>query len=190
MPAEKRRYFRIDDTVNLSFRVLKPCAPELKLSTDIIDDSEMLEMVDAELDTLTNSLWDADPKFARAIGLLNQKVNLLAAHNRPSIEELMAQYDHQYPGIDVNISATGMAFHCDVKLEVGARLDMLLFLKPSVSGITLTGTVLSTEVVDSDGQPSYNTCVEFDIEAKEKEQLVQHIVRKQVETIGKERQAV
>ena len=188
MVQEKRRYFRIDDMIDLSFRVLKPQVPELKLSTDILDDIEILEMVDAELDTLVNSLWDSDPKYARAIGLLNQKINLLTNQNRPSISELMAQYDHQYTDIDVNLSASGMAFDCDVQLEVGSRLEMLLLLKPSVSGVKLRAMVVNSEERQTAGSDSYFTCVQFDVEAKEKEQLIQHIVKRQGETIGQKEQ--
>jgi len=190
MIQEKRRYFRIDDTIDLSFRVLKPQVPELKLSSDILDDVDMLEVVDAELDTLINSLWDSDPKFGKAIGLLNQKINLLTKHNRPSMEELMAQFDHQFLDKDVNLSASGMAFDCDVELEVGGRLEMLLILKPSGAGIKLKGVVVASEDRQSAGDNSYFTCVQFDVEAKEKEQLIQHIVRRQVETIGQREQAV
>ena len=190
MSDEKRRYFRINDTIDFSFRVLKPQSPALKLSTDILDDIEMLQVVDAELDALSNALWDSDPKFAKAIGLLNQKINLLTNQNQPDMIELMAQYDHQYPSMAVNLSASGMAFTCDVQLEVGDRLEMLLFLKPSVSGITLRGTVVASEhQAASDGNTYFNR-VEFDLEAKEKEQLIQHIVRRQVETIGHKGQAV
>lgn len=190
MVQEKRRYFRIDDTMDLSFRVLKPQTPELKLSTEIMDDAEMLKRVDGELDTLINSLWDSDPKYARAIGLLNQKINLLTNQNRPSMEELMAQYDHQYTDIDVNISASGMAFDCDVELEVGGRLELLLVLKPSGSGVKLKGVVVNSEDRQSSSGESYFTCVQFDVESQEKEQLIQHIVRQQVETMGKKEEAM
>ncbi|MBT8147025.1 MAG: PilZ domain-containing protein [Gammaproteobacteria bacterium] len=188
---EKRRYFRIDDTIDMSFRVLKPQTPELKLSTEIMDDAEMLEMVDGELDTIINSLWESDPKYAKAVGLLNQKINLLTNQNRPNVEELMAKYDHQFMDLDVNISASGMAFSCDVQLETGDRLEMLLFLKPAVGAMKLKCTVVNSEEGPAaGGKPSFFTCIEFEVDPKEKEQLIQHIARRQVETIGAQEQAV
>jgi len=190
MVQEKRRYFRIDDTIDLAFRVLKPQVPELKLSTDILDDLEVLEMVDTELDTLISSLWDSDPKYARAIGLLNQKLNLLTNQTRPSMEELMAKYENHYSDVDVNISASGMAFNCDVELEIGGRLELLLILKPTGAGVKLNGSVVNSEEGSSVHGKSFFTCVQFDVESKEKEQLIQHIVKKQVETIGNKEQAV
>ncbi|MBT8147054.1 MAG: PilZ domain-containing protein [Gammaproteobacteria bacterium] len=188
---EKRRYFRIDDTIDMSFRVLTPQTPELRLSTDIMDDAEMLEMVDGELDTIINSLWESDPKYAKAIGLLNQKLNLLTNQNRPNVEELMAKYDHQFRDIDVNISASGMAFSCDVELNTGDRLEMLMFLKPAVAAMKLKCSVVNSEQGSiAGGKPSYFTCIEFEVEAKEKEQLIQHIARRQVELIGAQERAV
>ena len=184
MTLEKRRYFRIDDTINMSFSILKPQVPELRLSTDVMDDFEMLEMVDAELDTLTNSLWDSDPKLAKAIGLLNQKLNLLTSKTRPNLDELMANYDHPFPDLDVNISASGMAFNCDVKVETGDRLDMLLILKPTCTPLKLKCAVVNAEEQQLRKGSCYFICVEFDVGVKEKEQLIQHIARRQVETIG------
>jgi len=191
MTAEKRRYFRISDHMDLSFRVLKPQVPELKLSTSIIEDSEMLDVVDGELDSLLNQLWDSDPNVARAVGLLNQKLNLLTVGSRPSQSEIMEQYDYFFPNLDVNLSASGVAFCCDVKLKVQDRLELLLLLESTVtSALVVKGTVVRAEQRVVNGIETWYTCINFEIEAKEKEQLIQHIVRRQAKSLQKRSEAV
>ena len=183
MPEEKRRYFRITDVIDLSFRVLKPQVPDLKLSTAIMDDSEMLSMVDSELDTLLNALWNNEPQLARAMGLLNQKLNLLTAANQPSRQDIEEQFEHHYLAIEVSLSASGMAFESLVELNKQDRLEMYLLPESAVAGMSLRGHVVNVQKRRSDGDLIYYTCVEFDIEAQQREQLVQHVARRQVSAI-------
>ncbi len=190
MSKERRRYFRITDTVDLAFRILKPQVPDLKLSSAILDDSEMLKMVDSELDTVLNTLWNSDPRFARVMGLLNQKINLLTAASRPSRQEIMAQYDYNYPALSVSLSASGVAFDCEVELRVGDRLEVLLLLESVISGLVLRGEVVNIEPRQVEEQQVLFTCVEFDIETQQKEQLIQHIARRQLKAIRSREHAV
>ncbi len=189
MTAEKRRYFRISDTLGLAFRVVRPQSPNLKLSTDDMEDSEVVEMLDTELETLLNSLWSSDPKFARALGLINQKMEILLGRNRVSESEILEQFDHYFEAIDVNLSASGIAFTSEVKLEVNDRLELLILLRPGKTKLTVMGTVVNYEVATQDDRPAWFTCVNFDLEAQQEEQLIQHIVQRQVENISRRKES-
>jgi hypothetical protein len=188
MTSEKRRYFRIDDTLGLAFRVVTPRVPDLKLSTDGLDDSELLDVLDVELDSLINVFWSSDPKFARAFTLLNQKVDILMGNYRPSEGEILEQFDHYYAEIDVNLSASGIAFGTEARLDINDRLELLLLLKSAKSKLIVMGNVINIEERESEGKPVYYTCVDFDVEPQQEEKLIQYIVQRQVESIGKQKQ--
>ncbi|MCB1671524.1 MAG: PilZ domain-containing protein [Gammaproteobacteria bacterium] len=189
MSKERRRYFRITDTIDLSFQLLKPQVPDLKLSTDILDDAEMLNMVESELDSVLNSMWKNEPSFARVLGLLNQKINLLSASLRPTQQEIMNQYDHQYSDIQVNLSASGMAFDSEVELKPGDRLEIYLVLETAISGLHVRGDVVHVDTLWDSGKAIYSTRIEFDIESQQQEQLIQHVARRQLKLI-RERERV
>lgn len=170
--------------------MLRPQAPDLKLSTAILDDGEMLRMVEAELESVVNAYWDSDPNLARAFGLLNQKINLLTAKGRPSEQEIRDRYPFSYADLEVSLSASGIAFYCDAELEVGNRLEILLMLDSAITGLTVKGSVVQVENRLVNDRQAYFSCVEFDIETQQKEQLIRHIARRQVNAIGKREHAL
>jgi hypothetical protein len=124
------------------------------------------------------------------MGLLNQKINLLNAARKPSEKELLDQYDHQYPGLFVSLSASGIAFDCDVKLKRGDRLEIFVLLESVVTGLRLKGDVVNVEARIEAGQETYFVSIEFDIETQAKEQLVQYIARRQIKAIGRRERVV
>jgi hypothetical protein len=190
MSPERRRFFRIADTIGLAFRVVKPQVPHLRLSTEAMEDGEVLKMLDTELGSLINSLWETDVKYARAIGLLNQKMDLLVGKNRQSEEEILEQYDFFSPELDVNLSAAGIAFTCDARVELKDRVEVLLLLMPSRFRLTVFGSVVNVAETERDGKPANFICIEFDLEAQDEESLIQHIVQRQVESMSRKKTAI
>ena len=184
MRTERRRYFRITDTIGLSFRVMDSQIPDLKLPAAITERYEVIEKLDTELDILLNSLWSSDPVYAKAVSLLNQKIEILFGETKPVDYELMERFDHHFPELEVCISAAGMAFTSEVKVKFHDRLEILMLLGPSKSKVTIKGTIVSVDEKEIDGQSVYFTCVDFDIEVQKREQLIQYIIQRQVEHIA------
>lgn len=180
--TERRSFYRINDTIGLHFTLLDDGAvgqPAGALDRPL---SSQLDEIDRDFNQLANILWQENPTFARALGLLNRKLSLLAARTlgdesreSTACEELL-----------VNISGSGMGFDSPEQFARGARLLLTLVLKPSNVTLRLTGVVIASEPGSGQGENGYWTRVNFD-ESDEaaREQLIQHVVQRQCAQIQK-----
>ena len=176
---EKRSYYRINDSVGLKYAPIEDGDDSAGLLAAPVQTplTSELAALDHELNQLTNSLWLENPLLAQALGLLNRKLTLFAAHALP--QEQLTPMD-QYQEILVSISGSGMGFNVAEQFEPGVRLALMLALKPSNIDLRLTGVVTGCEPLHtSDGQ-GYWARVNFEPgnEAAQ-EQLIQHIVQRQ-----------
>ena len=176
---EKRSYYRINDSVGLKYSRIKEgddgvgtleAAAQTPLTSE-------LAALDHELNQLTNSLWLENPLLAQALGLLNRKLTLFAAHALP--HEQLTPTD-QYQEILVSISGSGMGFNSTELFEPGDRLGLLLARKPSNIALRLIGPVTGCEPMGKNQGQGYWVRVNFEPgnEAAQ-EQLIQHIVQRQ-----------
>lgn len=175
---EQRRYFRINDYVGLNYRLIEGKdahqADEVLLPLD-----QLLRGIDRELNNVVNTLWREQPVAAKAIGLLNRKISLLAAE--------VIQGDIDAPELSgnitqVNISACGIAFAVEAQLPLEQPLALEITLKPANTLLSLQGKVVSCEPVSGHGNQGkpYRIRVEFqEVGAEVEEQLIQHIVQRQ-----------
>jgi len=180
--VEKRRYFRINDVIGLSYTILGDDKNQqgLVLVDSASPSTGQFCEIDFEFNQLTNTLWHESPTIAQALGLLNRKISMIAAQNpnpRVQNKELHAT---AYDDLQVNISACGMAFHCTDHLQEGTRLKLSVQLKPSDISLPLFGTVIESEPVQFNSKQSYWVRVVFD-ETNDitKEHLIKHMVQKQ-----------
>lgn len=187
MSIERRRFFRITDTIGLSFRLIIPQITDLKLSTAATQNYEILEKLECELDKILSPLWASDPPLARAISLLNQKIELLAGDSKPIDYEIMERFDYQYPELEVSLSASGIAFTSEAKIGLHDRLEMQMLLGDTKSRLITKGTVVNVDEREIEGEEAFFTCVDFDIEVQKREQLIQYILQRQIDYIGKQK---
>lgn len=178
---DRRRYFRINDIVGLSYRLIEPGEVEAQKQADNVQIAvaEVLRSIDRELTNALNAMWQSNPTAANAIGLLNKKMDVLAA-------EMDLDYA-QIKGLDiqtkeVNISACGIAFECVDRFNIGQSLQLDILLKPANTHIKMTGIVM--ECVETE-KGQYFLRVNFDsVDTNVQEQLIQHIVRRQSIQLG------
>jgi len=177
---EKRRYFRINDVIGLSYAILRDGEnpQRLKLVDSALATAILLAEIDREFNQATNILWHENPTMAQAFGLLNRKVSLLAEQSLTAQDK--DRYATSYKDLQVNISACGMAFHCTEQLEQETRLQLSVQLKPSNISLRLTGSVIACEHLRTNAQQNYWVRISFDESSDAvREQLIQHIVQKQ-----------
>jgi len=185
---DRRRYFRINDWVGLSYRALDQ--RELVACSDAdnvqISSAQVIETIDRELAAALNVLWQSNPSAANVIGLLNKKLDFIAA-------ELELDYfgggliKHQQT--QVNLSACGIAFECDERFDVGVVLELNLLLKPVNSTIKLRGCVNACDRVAAGSGKPYLLRIDFlDTDTHVREELIQHIVRRQSMQLSERRQ--
>ncbi len=184
---DRRRYFRINDWVGLSYRALDQ--RELVARSDAdnvqISSAQIIESIDRELAAALNILWQSNPSAANVIGLLNKKLDFIAAELELDYlgDDLIKHEQTQ-----VNISACGIAFECDERFDVGVVLELNLLLKPVNSTIKLRGCVNACDRVVGSGK-SYLLRIDFlDTDTHVREELIQHIVRRQSMQLSEQRQ--
>ena len=175
---ERRSYYRINDLVGLSYKILDGQQQEEGSEQHGDSVSAMLTQIDQEFNQLTNILWQENPTTARALGLINQKLSIVA--DRVFIDNLEERFLEEEDMLMVNISGSGIAFKCAEPLHKKNRLELTLTLKPSNIKLTLTGLVVGCEKRSDNGKKPYWARVAFEeSNGATQEQLIQHIVQKQ-----------
>lgn len=176
--AERRAYFRIKDEIALSYSVIKDGEDD---PHDALGDVElsllsMLANVDQELNEVINILWRENSTAAQALGLLNRKVSMVAAH---------VLQDEDCPGkgyeeLTASISGCGMAFESADPVAVDTRLKVSAILRPSNIRVQFTALVVACERLSDIPASSYLLRIGIDEDCSDaREQLVQHVVQRQ-----------
>ena len=174
--TERRRYFRINDTVGLSYTLLDSHRHGNAHLVEITA-AHVLAQIDHDLNKVINALWRETPTVAKAIGLLNRKIEVLTDEIIGDDRITPMERDQQMT--DVSISGCGMAFDSEVELAVDQRLELFLTLKPSNTHITIHGSVVACDATQDSEKP-YRLRIEFaESDAAAQEQLIQHIVQRQ-----------
>lgn len=182
---ERRSYYRINDTVGLTYRLLNDNDPHPdSLSENLgVSLTNLLAEIDHEFNQATNTLWHEHPVTAKALGLLNKKLSIIAAHSLQGEEQNFESYDNMM----VNISGCGMSFDCSEQLNAGDKLLLSIALKPSHTVLHLEGIVVSCEKQLTNTDKPYTIRVNFEGNETAQEQLIQHIVQKQCAQIGEQK---
>jgi len=181
---DRRRYFRINDWVGLSFRAID-MAEEMDIQHDVenleIDATHVLKSLDKELSATLNTLWKSSPTVASAIALISKKIDIIAAEVGLDYSGLKGEE----ATTRVNISACGIAFESSERFVIGQKLDMRLTLKPHNSTVTVIGQVIAIERTDEGSAEPYLVRNNFDkVNTSVQEELIQHIVKRQSRQIA------
>ena len=185
--AERRRYYRINDIVGLTYTVVDtneeiPVSPSEHLGLSL---TSLLAEIDHEFNQVTNILWHESPTVGKALGLLNKKISIIAAHSLQGEEQNIESYEEMM----VNISACGIAFDCIESLPNGTNLQLSIALKPSNIILHIMGQVISCDKQSAKQEKSFSIRVVFEENNNVQEQLIQHIVQKQCAQIGEKNRA-
>jgi c-di-GMP-binding flagellar brake protein YcgR len=180
--SERRNFYRINDVVGLTYRVLgeEEDAWPSKSTTFELPVTNLLAEIDHEFNQAANIIWHENPTVAKALGLLNKKLSIIAAHSIQDEDQSVNSYEEMM----INISGCGMAFDCTENISPGTRLEIILVLQPSNTQIEITGEVITTKHLANNTDKPYSVRVNFDENNATQEQLIQHIVQKQCAQVG------
>lgn len=184
---ERRSYFRLDDVLLLHYRIIgnadgsRQAGAETAAAAPQVRTASILAQIDRDFGDALRQLWQAQPEIARALGLLNRKLSVLAQSMDSG-----AQAIPEYEETQVNISGGGIAFESEEALAPGTRLSLQLVLKPSQEELALLGKVVRCDALpedvdspaDADG-PRWHLRVDFEDSPDEQERLIQHIIQLQ-----------
>jgi hypothetical protein len=137
MTDERRRFFRINDEAEISFKTISHDEYQAWGSGKKDKGAEKLAKLEAELSMTLANLKSQQPQLATLFELLNQKINI-------AMNSLHKSHDFIDNGKlkPINLSACGMAFHTDEKIPKNEHLLLQLKLRPSNLAIVTTGKVI------------------------------------------------
>ena len=190
MRTERRRYFRIDDTALLKYRVLdtehleaaRAQVNQHGLQTENLRGT--LEPLDTRLTDLLPSLRRESRVVAEAIEILNRKLGLLAGVL--ALEQGGAGGDpyREHRLSTVNLGGGGLALSADAPLPDHSWLAIELVLLPAKHSLRAIGRVTDCRRRGAE----YALGVEFDaLREADRDALVSHALRKQAEHLRQRR---
>ncbi len=189
---ERRSYFRIDDVVKLSYRVVpSEELPEriAQLEHDAGSSFTVMSSFIAMSQQMIVQLRRIEataPDVATCIKILDQKLNILGRALLMQEEEAAGQAMKA-----VNISAGGMVFGSAEPYPVGAVLELKLLLMPEMTGMMIYGEVI--ECAENGGEEAaeepYSLRVNFsNIREADRDILIRYLLRCQGKWLQKRRQ--
>lgn len=191
LPAEERReFFRIDDTVTLSYQAVPPAALVKKLERlDKGLESEFslmsnLSVITQEMAGVLRKIELNTPDVGRYLKSLDHKIDLLGRAFLAWTSDLADQ-----PASSVNLSASGMAFDTEEPSAPGTILELKLLL-PSFTGLVIYAEVVACEKIEgADGEQVYQTRVNFShLRDSDRDVLIRHVLQRQSEYLRKKRE--
>jgi len=188
---ERRKFFRIEDSVNLGYQPVDPVAlPEkLKNLNSGLDDEFMvmssLAVISQQMTGVMRKIEAAQPDVADYLKALDRKVDLLGRAFLFQFSDLSEQ-----PAWAVNLSDSGMAFFTAEPVDIGAILELRLLLLPSYTGLLIYADVVACEQEDSgDGTLGYHVRVNFSrLRESDRDVLVRHILQRQGRMLQRRRE--
>lgn len=181
---ERRRYYRIKDTVSIQYQILEGNSLKEELHQATIgyvkysDLRNASHCIDARLDAIAEKLGKDDPLLAEALTLITRKfaiTELMTGESKP--QEVM-----QWPELEVSLSGSGIAFVTDQELLEDTPLKLEIILHPESHYISVLGRVVGCR--KNDEGPGYMVAVDFEsMSDEDRERIIQHILKKQMEEI-------
>jgi hypothetical protein len=190
----RRRFFRIDDAVRLSYRPL--ATHELadrvaRLGEGLGGSFALMASLSAITHRMSVSLRRIEQhsgEVAAYLRALDQKIEAVA-------RALLLQ-DPSTPAMSeepVNLSAGGLAIVTAQCLPVGTPLEIRLLLLPALAGILAFGAVVEcTEPTAAERHPPGDRLMRVDfthIRDEDRDLLIKHMLRRQGEQLRRARQA-
>jgi hypothetical protein len=175
MTEERRRFFRIDDEVAISFH-----SPDDGYGgDDIAGINEMQQEFHVSLEVqIRQAMVDVRaqyPKLAPLLDLMNQKINLLNA-SESLVEDAPVLRK-------ANLSACGVAFTWGEKMPINQQLIVNIYLQPSHELVRSSAHVAGVDInpdYPAESEEPHIVRLDFDeMHDAYQEVLIQHVVQRQ-----------
>lgn len=182
---EKRRYFRVNDTINLLHKVIDERILDRlsHVSGDILGNCSLksaLDVLTQDARSLMSRLERRDPEIFEYLKIMDTKINLIA-----QAVTLRDEQFSEHDARDVVLSATGLAFNNEKEIEAGSLLELRMLLTSCMAVIVAYGRVVQckTMYLENPERP-FLICVEYiNLKEEDRELLIKHVVKKQLQQI-------
>ncbi len=190
--VERRNFFRVDDSVSLSYHEISQ--DELEERIDRVDlelEGNFTVMsgiasINQNMSGIMHRIESAEPDIAEYLKAINNKIDILGRALLSNSNDLVEQ-----PAQPVNLSASGLAFYSAEPVGNGMLLELRLLLIPSFTGIITFGEVVGCDPVDDVvGGFGYFIRVNFmHMRENDRDLLIRHVVKRQGEFLRKRRES-
>ena len=186
---ERRRFFRIDDAINLYYKIVdeKEVLAASKRSDDVLSNCSLvtaLEMLDQESRLIMFRIEKNEPEIAEYLKTLDSKISLLS-------QAVMRQGNDfsESKMCNTNISASGLAIEIDHSIEVGEYLEIKLLLTSCIAVILIYGKVVYCKKNTEAGAAiQYQVGIDYvNLNDQDREILIKHIVKRQMQQIREQK---
>jgi len=193
MSENRRSYFRVDNEVSLSYRVItEEELPEIQQKIDDRSGDRFTAASSFVAESrkripLLNSIRSKDRNVARYLEALQSELNRMA--------QLFLLQEMEEKGIvsqEISLSASGIAFVSDQQLVAGGLLEIRLLLLSSFTGILLCGRIVrSAPLSKQEAGGKYATAVEFlPMNEDDHDLLIKHALDCQSAALRRQREHV
>jgi len=182
MQQDRRRFFRVEDTVGLKLIPIEKKQLDAKLDNFWNDQHQFslrnefnyqLDQHQADLQKIKNKM----PELGRYLGVLQQQIDLLTE------KVLAGDDDFTESSVPANISAQGISFHSKQNFAKLDMVEMHIQLIPSHQKIVTLATVV--EFTPHPKNKEYNLSLDFThIHEADQELLVKHIHARQLNALS------
>ncbi len=186
---DRRRFFRIDDEVNLFYKIVdeQTILAESEVTDDLLSSYSLItaiDVLDQEARLIMHRVEKKEPEIAEYLKVLDSKIKLLTqeiTRQDKDISESNAR--------NANISATGIAFENDIQLEVGTLLEVKLLLSSCFAVIAIFGKVVyCKEKEDQDNSMPFQIGLDYiNLKDHDREVLIKHVVKRQMQQIREQK---
>lgn len=181
--TEKRRFFRIDDAISLSYQLIDEAKANAGLKSTLPNEYSLastLDVLSQEALRIVQGLEKQNDPLLELYKVLDAKINALAQTLMFASSNIDMQSCQE-----VNLSASGVAFQQLNPLELGQNLVLEMYLPSTLALIRVYGKVVKCEQLEN-GQ--YSIGVDYtDIKEADQELLIKHVVRKQWQQLQEKR---
>jgi hypothetical protein len=189
---ERRRFFRIDDDINLYYKIIDANAvkPANQVSEDMLNGCSLSiawHILSQEAKVMQPRVETKDAEIAEYFRILNAKLDLIAqAFVLQDVEE------SEQKNRNVNLSASGLAFDNHEALQIGDHLEVRMVLGSIVAVILLQAKVVycKNNAQDHPSKLPYLIGLEYEnIQEQDRETLIQYILQRQKRQIRESKEA-
>lgn len=174
MSEEKRRFFRLEDTLTLAYR---PAGGRCAVPMPAADPIGAIGESDERIERLLSEIRDTDPRVAELIGLLNRKLE------RAVTQALVNQSSRErwvFETRRVNISACGLGMSNTEPAVLGSEWALALVLEPGAEPVYTGAAIVG---IDNRAGQCFWRMDFVNLSAANRERLISHLVRRQAEQL-------
>ncbi|GLQ33433.1 PilZ domain-containing protein [Litoribrevibacter albus] len=188
--VDRRRFFRIADTVSLRYRVLSLSEEKLWLDGELnIEPDPDIRALDAEISSEIERLRQNSPELSAMADLLNQKLNMFADSVSAHLD---AGFQQKYRTVNVSLSACGVGFPSVEPLSDDTIVLMDMLLTSDHRRVLVTGRVIGSDRLSIPGPQGTNYMIRVNFERISEqlsEELIQYVLQQQRRILAAQRLA-